>query len=79
MHHINRLIRFDLILPVFTSTTKRAFPAEKVVKTRLYNKMDDGFLANSLVVYIKREIVENFNLNSILDDFISLRGYKLDF
>jgi hypothetical protein len=64
---------------VFTSTTKQAFPAKKIVKTRLYNKMDDEFLANSLVVYIKREIAESFNLNSILDDFVSLRGYKLDF
>jgi uncharacterized protein YqhQ len=35
--------------------------------------MDDGFLANSLVVYIKRKIAKSFNLNSILDDFVSLK------
>jgi len=39
----------------------------------------DEFLANNLVVYIEREIVESFNLDSILDDFVSLRGRKLDF
>jgi hypothetical protein len=41
--------------------------------------MEDEFLANSLVVYIEREIAENFNLDSILDDFVSLKGRKLGF
>jgi hypothetical protein len=72
-HLINRLIRLVLTLPVFTATTERAFSAMKVVKTRLRNKMDDEFLANSLAVYIEREIYESFNSDSILDDFVSLR------
>jgi len=78
-HLIDRLIRLVLTLPVFTTTIERAFSIMKVVKTRLRNKMDDEFLANNLVVYIEREIVESFNLDSILDDFVSLRGRKLDF
>jgi hypothetical protein len=72
-HLINRLIRLVLTLPVFTATTERAFSAMKVFKTRLRNKMDDEFLANSLAVYIEREIYESFNSDSILDDFVSLR------
>jgi len=63
---IDRLIRLVLTLPVSTTTTERAFSAMKIVKTRLRNKMEDEFLANSLVVYIEREIAENFNLDSIL-------------
>jgi hypothetical protein len=76
---IDRLIRLVLTLPVSTATTERAFSAMKIVKTRLRNKMEDEFLANSLVVYIEREIAENFNLDSILDDFVSLKGRKLGF
>jgi hypothetical protein len=76
---IDRLIRLVLTLPVSTTTTERAFSAMKIVKTRLRNKMEDEFLANSLVVYIEREIAESFNLNSILDDFVSLKGRKLGF
>jgi hypothetical protein len=40
----------------------------RFLKTRLRNKMKYEFLANSLVVYIEREIAESFNLDSILDD-----------
>jgi hypothetical protein len=70
---IDRLIRLVLTLPMSTATTERAFSAMKIVKTRLCNKMDDEFLVNSLVVYIEREISESFNLDSILDDFVSLK------
>jgi hypothetical protein len=78
-HLIERLISHVLKLPVFTVITERAFSAMKVVKIRLRNKMDDEFLANGLIVYIEREIVESFNLDSILDDFVFLREHKLDF
>jgi hypothetical protein len=63
---------------VFTATIERAFSAMKVVKTKLRNKIEDEFFANSLVVYIKMEIAENFNLDSILD-FVFRRGRKLNF
>jgi len=35
--------------------------------------MKDGFLANNLV-YIEREIAQNFNSDSMLDDFVSKRA-----
>ncbi|KAG7943871.1 hypothetical protein I3843_15G068000 [Carya illinoinensis] len=62
---IDRLIRLILTLPI--------------VKTRLRNKIEDEFLANNLVVYIEREIVKNFDLDSILDDFVCLKEPKLQF
>jgi bisphosphoglycerate-independent phosphoglycerate mutase (AlkP superfamily) len=70
---MDRLIRLVLTLLVSTATTERAFSAMKVIKTRLRNKMDDEFLAKTLVVYIEREISESFNSDLILDDFVSLR------
>ncbi|KAG6667132.1 hypothetical protein CIPAW_01G080100 [Carya illinoinensis] len=62
---IDRLIRLILTLPI--------------VKTRLRNKIEDEFLANNLVVYIEREIAKNFDLDSILDDFVCLKECKLQF
>jgi hypothetical protein len=56
-----------------TATTERAFTTMNVVKIRLRNKMEDEILANNLVIYIESEIVENFNSDSILDDFVSLK------
>jgi hypothetical protein len=78
-HLIDRLICHVLTLLVFTMTTKRTFSTMKVVKTKLRNKMENEFLTNSLVVYIESEIVESFNLDSILEDFVSRRGRKLNF
>jgi hypothetical protein len=76
---IDRLIRLVLTLPMSKATTKRAFSAMKIVKTRLHNKMDDEFLADNLVVYIEREISESFNSDLILDDYVSLRERKMQF
>jgi hypothetical protein len=61
------------------ATTEQAFLVMKIVKTRLRNKMEDGFLANSLVLYIEREIAESFDLDSILNDFILLKDSKVQF
>jgi hypothetical protein len=41
--------------------------------------MEDGFLANSLVFYIEREIAESFDSDSILDDFVLLKYRKVQF
>ena len=66
---IEILIRLILTLPMSTATIKRVFSAIKNVKTRLRNKMEDDFLANSLALYIEREIAKRFDLDSILNDF----------
>jgi hypothetical protein len=50
-----------------------------MVKTRLRNKMEDDFLANGLVLYIERKIAENFDLDSILDDFVLIKDHKVQF
>jgi hypothetical protein len=68
-HLINRLIRLDLTLPVFTVTTKRVFSAMKHVKTVLRNKIEEGFLADSMIIYIEREFVEDIDSDSIIDEF----------
>ena len=51
----------------------------KIVKTRLCNKMEDEFLSDNLVVYIEKEIAENFTTDSILNDFRSLKERMLQF
>ncbi|XP_051222110.1 uncharacterized protein [Lolium perenne] len=42
---------------------------KNIVKTRLRNKMEDEFLANSLLVNIEREIAEKYNYEDILEHF----------
>ena len=76
---IDRLIHLVLTLPVSITTGERAFLAMKIVKTRLRNKMKDKFLSDNLVVYIEKEIAENFTTDSILNDFRSLKEHRLQF
>lgn len=45
----------------------------KHVKTRLHTKMEDGFLANHLIVYIDKEIDNNSNTRMILNEFNSMK------
>jgi hypothetical protein len=54
-------------------STERAFSMMKIVKTRLRNRIEDDFLANYLIVYIEKEIVERFTINMIIDDFYSMK------
>ncbi|XP_074265702.1 uncharacterized protein LOC141588147 [Silene latifolia] len=76
---IDRLIQIVLTLPVSTATTERAFSGMKIMKTRLRNKMEDDFLADSLVIYIEREISKSFSTESIVDDFKSLKNRRVLF
>ena len=66
---MNRLIRLVLTLPVSTATTEHASSVMKLVKTRLRNKMEDGFLRDCLVTYIEKEIAVGITTNAIIDEF----------
>ncbi|CAL5384725.1 unnamed protein product [Camellia sinensis] len=75
-HLVHRLILLILTLPVSTATTERAFSVMNIVKTSLRNKMEDEFLTDCLVVYIEKEIAENFSSEMIIDDFYSLKHHR---
>ena len=38
-------------------------------KARFYNKMDNNFLTDCIVVYIEREIIDSIDMDSIIDKF----------
>ena len=66
-------------MPVSTATTERAFSAMKLVKTRLRNKMEDGFLRDCLVLYIEKEIAIKITMDSIIDDFNAVKERAVRF
>ncbi|PWA51777.1 hypothetical protein CTI12_AA460790 [Artemisia annua] len=41
----------------------------KIFKNRLRNKMSDENLANSMVIYIEKEIANKFDSESIIEEF----------
>ena len=76
-HFIDRLIRLVLTLLVSTATTERAFSAMKHVKIVLRNKMEEEFLADSIMIYIERELVEDIDSDSIIDEFYSTKHRRV--
>ncbi|TVU06933.1 hypothetical protein EJB05_46969, partial [Eragrostis curvula] len=60
-HLIDRLLRLLITLPVSTASAERAFSVLKFVKTRLGNKMEDDFLANSMLVHIEGELLADYS------------------
>ncbi|PWA46679.1 hypothetical protein CTI12_AA503670 [Artemisia annua] len=76
---VERVCRLLLTLPVSTATTERGFSAMKIFKNRLRNKMSDENLANSMVIYIEKEIADKFDSESIIEEFKGLKGFKMTF
>ena len=48
----------------------------KLLKKRLRNRMEDEFLADNMIVYIKKEIAENFTIEMIMDEFYSMKNHR---
>ncbi|KAL4561282.1 hypothetical protein LXL04_033446 [Taraxacum kok-saghyz] len=63
---------------IVNATTEGGFSAMKLYKTRLRNKMADGFLADILVVYIEKEIAEKFDLKSVIEEFKNVQGRRAE-
>jgi len=76
-HLIDRLIRLILTLPVFTTTIDRTFSAMKHVKTVLLNKIKEELLADSMMIYIERELVEDIDSDSIINEFYSTKHQRV--
>ncbi|GAA0183309.1 hypothetical protein LIER_42383 [Lithospermum erythrorhizon] len=62
---------------VFTATSERAFSAMKNVKTQLRNKMCNDYLTNSLVLCTESEIEDEFNTDSLINDFRDSKERRL--
>jgi hypothetical protein len=76
-HLIDRLIHLVLTLPVFTATTEWTFSIMKHVKTVFRNKIKEEFLMDSMMMYIERELVEDIDSDSIIDEFYSTKHQRV--
>jgi hypothetical protein len=75
---VDRLIRLLVTLPVSTATAERVFSILKITKTRLRNKMEDLYLANSLLVQIEGDIAGDYTYDDIIRDFKNLKKRRAD-
>ena len=66
---VYRVVIRLLTFPIFAATMNWAFSTMNIVKIKLRRIMKNKFLMDSLILYIKSEIVANFSTYSILDNF----------
>ncbi|XP_073290532.1 uncharacterized protein [Primulina huaijiensis] len=74
---IDRLVRSVLTIPVSTATTERAFSGMKPIKTPLRNKIENDLLANTMVVYIEKDIALGIDTEFIIKKFDVLKNRKI--
>jgi hypothetical protein len=58
-----------LILPIATASVERVFSSMKYVKNKLRNKIDDEYLNNYLVTFMKREFFNQVKDEDVINLF----------
>ncbi|KAL5571465.1 hypothetical protein UlMin_021062 [Ulmus minor] len=70
---VYRLVTLSLLLPIVTATVERAFSTMNVVKNRLRNQMEDQWMNDILLVYIKRDIFNKLDNELIMQRFQTMK------
>ncbi|XP_039688060.1 zinc finger MYM-type protein 1-like [Medicago truncatula] len=73
---VYKLIELALILPVSTASVERAFSAMKIIKTKLRNKINNGWLNDLMICYTEREIFKSLDDVDIIRTFTRKRSRK---
>ncbi|XP_017248347.1 uncharacterized protein LOC108219412 [Daucus carota subsp. sativus] len=76
---VDILIILVLTLPVSTADTERAFSAMKIIKTRLRNKMEDGYLSSCMMLHIEKEYVDDIDSETVINHFESTGDRRAQF
>ncbi|XP_076944072.1 uncharacterized protein LOC143614548 [Bidens hawaiensis] len=70
---IYRLIKLSLVLPVATASVERTFFSMKHLKTKLRNRMGDGFLNDACICYIEREFIQQVSIEDLMQLFQKMK------
>jgi hypothetical protein len=66
---VYKLNELALLLPVSTTSVERAFLAMKIIKSKLRNKISDGWFNNLMVCYMERELFKSLDEATIFRRF----------
>jgi hypothetical protein len=73
---VYKLIELALILPVSTASVERSFSAMKIIKSKLRNKMKNGWFNDLMVCYVEREMFSKLDSDVIAKRFQAMRTRK---
>ena len=66
------LVTLTLILLVATAIVERAFSAMNIIKNRLRNKIEDQWMNDCVVTYIKKDIFKTIKCEEIMQRFLMI-------
>lgn len=70
---VYKLIELALILPVSTASVERVFSAMKIIKSKLRNKMKNGWFNDLMVCYTEREIFKQLDSDAVANRFQAMK------
>ena len=68
------LVILALILLIATATIERAFLAMNIIKNRLRNKIEDQWMNDCVVTYIKKDIFKTIKCEEIMQRFQNMKN-----
>ena len=63
------LVKLVLTIPIAFATIERSFSTIKYIKNELRNRMGDQWMNDCLIVYIERDVADNIDNETIMNDF----------
>ncbi|XP_075659219.1 uncharacterized protein LOC142629120 [Castanea sativa] len=70
------LVTLALILPVAIATVERAFSVMNIIKNQLRNRIEDQWMNDCLVTYIKKEIFKTIECEEIMQRFQNMKNRR---
>ncbi|XP_076892467.1 uncharacterized protein LOC143544202 [Bidens hawaiensis] len=73
---VYRLIKLSLVLPVATTSIKRCFSSMNDVKADLRNWTSDGYMNDSSICYIERELFQQVSVEDAMQRFQKMESRR---
>ena len=74
-----RLLKLALVLPVATATVERSFPAMRIVKIYLRNRLGDDALKYNLICYVEKSEMRKVTNDAVIDRFEAMKERRKPF
>ena len=68
------LIKLVLTLPIATATVESCFSAMNIIKTKLWNRIDDHWMNNTLITYIDNDVFDNVSNMALIQRFQNIKS-----
>ncbi|KAK9053315.1 hypothetical protein SSX86_029948 [Deinandra increscens subsp. villosa] len=73
---VYRLMKLSLVLPVATASVERSFSSMKHVKTDVRNRMGDGYMNDSCICFVERDLFQQVSVEDVMQRFQKMKSRR---